>query len=238
MRNLTRRGLSFVIMMATIFALSCESENNNVVVVEDVPNEYFPLRKGSFQIYDVHEVVYALKVPTEKDYQLKTMLVDSIDRGDGTYAYVQYHYKRPSSDKEWEYTGTWAIQADDRELVVNEANTQFVKYQLPFTQGYQWNGNKYNALGEDEYTLEAAKVGYTVAGIDYNDCLVVNQHDNEDFIVYLDQRKEIYARNTGLILKEVRQLHYCTETASGCLGQQVVEEGIELTQTLLMHGQE
>ena len=224
-------------MMATIFAFSCDSENNNVVV-EDRPIDYFPLMKGAFQVYDVHQVVYTLGVPAEEFYQLKTLIVDSIDQGDGSYAYIQYHYKRPSSDKNWVYASTWEVAADERELVVNEANTVYLKYRFPPTEGHSWNGNAYNSLEEDEYVLEGAKVGQTVAGINYNDCLVVNQHDNEDLIVFLDQRKEVYARNVGLVSKDVRQLHYCTSTESGCLGDQVVEEGMEYIQTLAMHGRE
>ena len=224
-------------MMATIFALSCDSENNNVVVA-DKPTDYFPLRKGVYQIYDVHEVVYTLGVAAEKTYQLKTVLVDSIDQEDGSYAYVQYHYNRPTNDKDWVYVSTWAIEADDLELIANEANTVYLKYRFPPGQGYRWNGNLYNSMDEDEYVLEEAKISQTVAGVNYHDCLIINQHDSQDFVVFLDQRKEIYARNVGLVSKDVRQLHYCTTTESGCLGQQVVDEGVEYTQTLTMHGQE
>jgi hypothetical protein len=237
MNDLTRRVLSWVMLMATIFAFSCDSENN-IVVVKDRPSDYFPLKIGAFQVYDVHQVVYTLGVPTGETYQLKTQIVDSIDQGNGSYAYVQYLYKRASSDKNWVYASTWAVQADERELVVNEANTVYLKYRFPLTEGHTWNGNTYNSIEQDEYVLEGAKVGQTVGGISYNDCLVVNQHDNEDVIVFLDQRKEVYARNVGLVSKEVSQLHYCTSTESGCLGQQVVEEGIEYIQTLATHGRE
>ncbi|MGC3946997.1 MAG: hypothetical protein QM762_21185 [Chryseolinea sp.] len=223
--------------MATIFALSCESENNNVVV-QDLPEDYFPLRKGVFQIYDMHKVEYTLGVASERDYQLKTLLVDSIDRGNGTYSYVQYNYERESSGKDWVYVGTWAVQADERELIVNEANTSYLKYKFPLAKGYTWNGNAYNGMEADEYVMEDVKISQSIGGNSYTDCLVVNQSDNQDFVVFLDQRKEIYARNIGLVSKEVRQLHYCTDSNSGCLGQQVVEEGEEYTQTLITHGQE
>lgn len=223
--------------MVTIFALSCESENNNVTV-KDLPVDYFPLRKGSFQIYDVHKVEYTLGVASERDYQLKTVLVDSIDRGDGTYSYVQYNYEREPGGQNWTYVSTWAVQADERELIVNEANTSFLKYKFPLANGYAWNGNAYNSMEADEYTMEEVKASKTLGNITYDDCFVVNQNDNQDFIVFLDQRMEIYARNIGLISKEVKQLHYCTDSNSGCLGQRVVEQGVELTQTLLTHGHE
>ena len=235
MHNSTLRGLSVITILATIFALSCESENNNVVV-QDRPIDYFPLRKGVFQLYDVHQVIYTLGVPEVEDFQIKTLLVDSIDRGDGTYAYVQHRYKRKSAEDGWEYEATWSVQADDRELVVNEGNTIYLKYRFPLTPGYSWNGNTYNNGPEDAYVFEDVKVNQDVCGETFHDCLIINQNDNEDFVVFLDQRKEIYSRQIGLINQDVKQLHYCTQTESGCLGQQIVEEGIEYTQTLFAHG--
>ncbi|MEJ1239889.1 hypothetical protein WBG78_17250 [Chryseolinea sp. T2] len=223
--------------MATIFALSCESENNNVVV-EDLPADYFPLKKGVFQVYDIHKVEYELGVRTERNYQLKTVLVDSIDRGNGTYSYVQYRYERGSSNQGWVYVSTWGVQADDRELIVNEGSTAYLNYKFPLSKGYTWNGNTYNNGEPDDYIMEDVKVNKSIGNENFSDCIVINQNDNQDFVVYLDQRKEIYARNVGLVSKEVRQLHYCTDSNSGCLGQKVVEEGMEYTQTLVLHGEE
>ena len=223
--------------MATIFALSCESENNNVVV-EDLPADYFPMKKGVFQVYDIHKVAYALSVPTERNYHLKTVLGDSVDRGDGTYSYVQYHYERESANQNWIYVATWAVQADERELIVSEGNTGYLNYKFPLAKGYSWNGNAYNNGEADEYIMEDIKVSQVIGNENFSDCIVINQNDNQDFVVYLDQRKEIYARNVGLVSKAVRQLHYCTDSNSGCLGQQVVEEGVEYTQTLVSHGEE
>ena len=61
--------------------------------------------------------------------------------------------------------------------------------------------------------------------------LTVIQEDNQDFIVSLDQRREIYAQGVGLVMKEVILLNYCTNP--DCIGQQIVESGRKLTQYLL-----
>lgn len=237
MHHSTLRGLTHIVILFTIFALSCDSENT-ISEVSPLPTDYFPLTKGSYQIYQVNEVVYTLGTPAESSYQLKTVLVDSIDRGNGSYAHVQYHYKRATSSEGWTYLDTWSVQADARELVINEANTVFLKFRLPLNEGYTWNGNTYNNLDDDDYSFEGVRVSQEVGNTQYPDCLVINQEDNNDLVVFLDQRKEIYARNIGLISRDVRQLHYCTATESGCLGQQIVEEGIEYTQKLVSHGVE
>lgn len=236
MHNSTLKGLLTIIAAATIFALSCDSENN-IIAVADKPADYYPLSKGQFQVYEVEQVTYTLGIRSEETFMWKTVIADSILRSDGTYEYVQYSYKR-AGDQDWQYSGTASIHATQTELVRNEQNTDYLKFRIPLTEGYKWNGNLYNNLGDDEYLLQGAHVNFQAGENSFHDCLVINQEDNQDFVVFLDQRTEIYARNVGLVSGVVRQLHYCTSTEEGCLGQQIVEEGVEYTQTLLTHGRE
>jgi hypothetical protein len=67
-------------------------------------------------------------------------------------------------------------------------------------------------------------------GLEYPKTMKVIQNDFTDAIVGRDERSEIYARNIGLIEKEVIQLEYCT--TPGCLGQQKVDKGVIYRQTL------
>ena len=62
------------------------------------------------------------------------------------------------------------------------------------------------------------------------------QEDNDDFTVNLIRRFEIYGQDIGLVYKEEIDLRYCTEQE--CIGQQIIESGQELRQSLLEYGQE
>ena len=233
---LLRRALAALLPLSAIFVLSCDSENR--IIVQDRPTDYFPLKKGMFQIYDVSETVYTLGQPVQLSYQLKTVITDSIDRGDGSFAFVQMRYRRSELSQPWQYSGTWAVRADGRELLINEDNILYVKFRTPLMNAYTWNGNAYNDQDEDTYLMEYVKEPQTIGFLELGDCIVINQEDNQDFVVYLDERKEIYARGIGLVEHSIRQLHYCTQTELGCLGQQVVDEGVERTQTIVSYGVE
>ncbi len=226
--------LRFLIAFVAIAAISCDSSDESPSV--DTGKDYFPLRKGNFQIYDVTNIEYTLGVPETLRYELKTMVTDSFPNSDGNYTYVIQRSKRNEGATEFSYLDTWSARMDTREAVMNEENTSFFKIKLPVTKDDEWDGNLYNTKGEDTYLMEEVKTSFSANGTSYDDCIFINQNDNQDFVVTLDQRKEIYARNIGLVYKEVRMLNYCT--VGSCLGQEQVESGVIYTQTIKAYGVE
>jgi hypothetical protein len=226
--------LIFLIGFVAITAISCDSSDENPSF--DTGEDYFPLQKGNFQIYDVTSIEYTLGVPETLRYELKIMVTDSFPNPEGNYTYVLYRSKRNEGATEFSYLDTWSARMDTREVVMNEENTTFLKIKLPVAKDDEWDGNLYNTKDEDTYTMQEVKTSFTAGGESYEDCIVINQNDNQDFVVTLDQRKEVYARDIGLVYKEARVLNYCT--VGSCLGQQQVESGIIYTQTIKAYGVE
>lgn len=195
------------------------------------------MSKGRFQVYDVNEIVYALGDPDTFIYQLKTVVIDSFLNATSAYTYVIHRSVRNDDSQPWTYKDTWSSSIEKNQAIEREENIDFVKLIFPFQVGLKWNGNAYNTLAEEEYELESL-TSKTFNDITFSDCLTIKQRDNQDFIVNLDMRYESYAKNVGLVYREKTQLFYCTDTNSGCIGNQIVDEGTIYIQTIAAYGVE
>lgn len=210
---------------------ACEGEAD--LRRRDVP-EYLPLMTGTYQIYDVQEKhYYTSAIVEELHYQVKAEVTDSFPSGNNTYTYV-IHRSTRTADEPWQSLDTWSMRRTGDDFIVSEQNTPYVKIKLPYYPANRWDGNSYNTLGADEYHYGAIGLPQSLNGISFENTLEVQQELNEDAIVFRDERKEIYAAGVGLIYKEVTQLHYCTDDA--CLGQQKIDEGIQMKMTISEYG--
>jgi hypothetical protein len=220
--------------MPGMMLISCDSSSESAF--STVGYDYFPLAKGSYQEYAVTEVVYTLGEPDTAEYTLKVSIADAFLNDEGDSTYVLYRSKRTAKETSWAYLDTWSVRRGDQEIILNEENTPYVKLRFPVRAGAQWDGNAYNIQGRQDYRLDSLGVTRTFGGEQFDDCLTVVQSDNEDFIVFLDQRREVYAHDIGLVYKKTTQLYYCTQPA--CLGDQVVERGVIYEQVITGRGHE
>jgi hypothetical protein len=208
-------------------------------------HEYLPLRKGWYQVYDVEETVYELGTSQTYFYQLKTVIVDSFPNAEGAYTYLIHRSRKYSGNDLWEEDGTFTARLSDTEAIVSKGNTPFVVLTFPAATGNDWNGNAYNDevnpnsnSASDLYEITQTGIGQVVNGVSFPDCITVVQEDNDDTIVFQDNRSEIYARNVGLIFREIIQLTYCNDEDRNCVGEQIIDEGIIYAQRISHYGLE
>lgn len=212
-------------------------------------SEYFPVQVGSYFVYDVEETKYTSEDGQEDFlYQAKVAVVDSFQNSTGGTTYVMHYSIKNEDDGDFEYQDTWSARIESSQVVVSEGNISYIKLAFPLASGRQWNGNALNTLGGEEscgddttFSCDIYEIGNTGFQFSYNDeiwdeTIEVIQNNNTDLIVKQDVRKEIYVRNIGLVYKESTILEYCT--VGSCIGQQQIEKGSVLKQTLISYGKE
>jgi hypothetical protein len=198
--------------------------------------EYLPISKGTYQIYDVTETEYVNGPEgVTLQYELRTRVVDSFPNTNGLYSYIIYRETRATSTEDWDYLDTWTATFNTREAIVQEGNISFVKLSLPLTTDRRWNGNLYNALGEEQYRVSSVNEPTTINELVFNDAVEIVQSDEVDNIIGNDVRKETYAKDIGLINKKIETVVYCSN-APACLGEQIIQEGYVWEQTIKEYG--
>jgi hypothetical protein len=220
------------LLLVGVLLWNCHSEDFHP---QDSGEDLMPMKVGSFIVYNIDETRYSEVAPVQKsNYQLRVSVIDSFPNDEGTVTYVLTRNKRLSASASWQNIDTWSARPSATEIVVNEQNVSFVKLSFPIKNGSKWNGNKFNTIGEDEYTVIAHNEPAVFGGISFDRTTTVLEEDNDDHIVFLDQRKSVYARGVGLVYRELTQLNYCT--LDNCLGQQKINNGLIYKQEISEYG--
>jgi hypothetical protein len=218
-----------------IVLLACGEDEN---AVQSSGVEFFPLRKGFYQVYEVEDINYPrLGVTEESFYQLKTEVVDSFSNEQGGYTYTIHRSKRNTASDPWEFQQVWSVRMTTANVVVSEENIPFIKLVFPAVRNRQWDGNAMNTLPEDEYVLTNTGTSYQLeTGTIPGDYLRVVQEDSGD--AYNDNKQEeVYVRNIGLIYRERKVLEYCSTEGQCDITQRVIDNGKVYVQTLTEYGQ-
>lgn len=229
MVSIVRRLFIIVLVLAFAFT-SCEPGGE--FAPDTLGAEYFPLKTGTYHIYDVDSIVIVANTETRYQYQLRLDVTEEYQNAAGNKAFVIQRSKRATTSGPWKLVDTWSAWTDARNAVSIEGNQSFVKLQFPIQSGSQWNGNTMNAKGGDDDCDGTACDLYDVAQVEP---FVLVVHSNiPDRLVKYDLREEGYQRDVGLFLKHFEVLEYCT--AQNCFGKQFVDKGVKYTQILIEHG--
>jgi hypothetical protein len=229
-----------IIFSVFLFGIACSGDS----VSPDMGFNYFPLQVGVYSIYEVEETNITNNIPSITSYSLRTSVTDSlVENGSTTYFILRE--KLNELNNKWEPIGTWTAKLNNNQLIQNEDNITFVKLTFPPSVGLKWNGNEYNNLPDngnlwneaesDHYYISEKSNSYILSnGYQASSSITVVQNNVDDEIIGKDMRKEVYEKNVGLIYKEIIQLEYCTST--NCIGQQKVNNGVVIYQSLAEHG--
>lgn len=207
----------FVVALAF---LSCEKQSTqlNFESIED----YFPIQKRESLTYRLDSTIYnelnntkTISTNIIRDV-LDTSITDNLGK-------INYIYKRSIRNKidttKWELLLTYRVTIDSSKLVITENNLRFIKLVAPLREGISWKGNSFININENtgqpdfadwEYTYGQINIPETINYIKFSETVSVvqkndtigNPQDRKQYSA-ISYAKEIYAKETGLVYKEL-----------------------------------
>lgn len=195
----------------SIFFHACKKQDAPIQI--DFGKNYYPLDIGSYVIYDVDSTVYdeLTHIPKTYKYRLKEIITQSFINDEGHLSYRLERYikwydsTQPYDQIQWKIKNVWSLTPYPNSLEKREENIPYIKLIFPVKTGAKWNGNARNTLGNKTYTYQYVDVPESVNNITFDKVLAVKQYEYRSLIQYQNEIEK-YARNVGMIYKEITNL--------------------------------
>lgn len=218
-------------LLIAVLLQACQSTGD----LPPVGYDYQPLAAGNYWIYDVTEQRFSLNgSPVTQTYQLRETVTNAYAHSSEGILYRVERHRRAGESQSWQPDSVSSLQIRDDQLIKTENNRSYVKLIFPVIDQFQWDGNAFNANGEDLYQVRNVGMPYTVLNQPFAETATVVQQ-NDSTLVSQNKRLEVYARTVGLIYKENVQLQFCSSTPS-CVGKAQIDYGIRQYIRLRSHG--
>jgi len=237
MRNL----ILFIVLIFVAFA--CKKK------IEDPPDlgyDYAPTSIGKYVVYDVDSVVYDdfKHDTTYFKYRIKEKLEEIYVDNQGRSAiklvrYIKVFSNTVSYDNmQWTVKDVWNYTKTATTLEVVEENIRFTKLIFPVKEESTWNGNANNTIGEWEYKYSYTDRAEMINGTTFENVLMVTQKDDKNKnAIRREYYIEKYAKDIGLVHREIKNL-YSTTVIAGVPVEQRITSGITYKLTYVTHGHE
>jgi hypothetical protein len=187
---------------------------------------YYPLQINQVKEFFVTNIVHNSFGKDTNTYFLKEIITDYNINMEGDTVYTVERYWKVDSSLSYEIKDVWTSKKNLSAGYLNEENITYTKLIFPLSLNIYWNGNAFNNLGYQEYSIESLNIPFQVNNVIFDSSLTVIQNYKSNLLEF-ENSKEIYATGIGLIYKEDVQV----EINSGNLSD--ITQGYEYYQEII-----
>lgn len=218
------------LLVAFLFVFWGCGKKKDLEVPEERPIEgnYYPIGKGEYRIYEVKQSTFPTGIRLDSVYKVKEVFADTFADIQGGISYKIARFRTKPPVDTFSLDSVWYVKVSSNGIVKTENNIPLLKLSEPLLMSKTWNGNQYNT-----YAAEYYKINRAGAYKNYAEVIEVTQRDDSS-LLRRDLRKEIYARDLGMVYKLTRTLNFSSSGAD--FGQGVIVGGIIKEQVLVGHG--
>jgi hypothetical protein len=217
----------------------------------DVGYAYAPTTIGKYVIYDVDSTVYDdFKMDTTySKYRIKEKLEEIYVDNQGRKAiklirYIKKYNPLVTYDNiPWTVKDVWNYTKTNTTLEVVEEDVRVTKLAFPINMDAAWNGNANNTMGDWEYKYDYFDNKEAINGTTFDNVLMVVQKDDKSKnAIHREYFIEKYAKNVGLVYREIKDLYsnVVTLNPNGTIKpvEQRIQKGVIYKLTYVTHGSE
>lgn len=201
--NICRLIIPFGFIISVFFS---QCKKNETLPPQNLKKEYFPLKLSSVITYDVDSTVYDdfTNQVTAYKFELKDTVIAVFSDGPDRNTIRIERYKRiPGGGFNFQKVFTRTLIDLRAEEFID--NQRFVSMIFPPEENKTWNGNTYNNLGKQEFRFLETDIALNINSINFDSTATILQKQ-ENNLIREDLVTEVYAKNTGLVKKEIRAL--------------------------------
>ena len=187
---------------------------------------YYPLQINQEKEFFVTNILHNSFGKDTTTYFLKEIITDYNINMEGDTVYTVERYWKVDSSLSYEIKDVWTSKKNLSAGYLNEENITYTKLIFPLSLNIYWNGNAFNNLGYQEYSIESLNIPFQLNNVIFDSSLTVIQNYKSNLLEF-ENSKEIYATGIGLIYKEDVQV----EINSGNLSD--ITQGYEYYQEII-----
>ena len=227
----------FIPLLLSLFFFQCSSEDQGPGPIR-LGENHFPIESGDFREYVVEEITYSIFGDIDTvNYFLREEVGEAFDNLAGGTSYPINRFMRMNDSLPWEIEAVWTARKTLQEAISVEENVPFIKLAFPIEAGKIWDGNALNGNDEDEYEATLVEQAYTsISGEVIPNAITVLQNNNNDYVVSLDKRSEVYGLGIGMLFKESVLLNFCTTEACLIDPDTIISSGNIFRQSIISYG--
>lgn len=206
---------SLYLLLFVVFFAHCKKTEPNTV---DLGKDYFPAEIGFWQEYQVDSITFSdFTNPVSVDtasYQIKEMIESSFLDLNLEENFRIEQFKKNSSTG-YSIENIFSLKPTVTNMQKVENDLRYVKMVFPVTENKNWKGNLYIDVTDEptldflntekypwEYVYSSVNETLQIGTFTFDSCVTVIQIDEEN-LFEKKYSKEIYAKNVGLVYKEL-----------------------------------
>jgi hypothetical protein len=231
----------YCVFAILVLFFSCKKDTT--IPPPDLGYNYYPGTIKSYIIYDVDSIVYdQVKGDTLKfKFQIKEVMDSLITDNQNRPTIKLIRYKKiyspttPYSAMIWTLQDVWVANITKTDVEVVEENIRYTKLAFPARNGLSWNGTVHADTTECDYSYTTFDSPLTLNGNPFSKTLTVMQHLDTNALYYQNYYEQ-YARNVGLIYKQIVNYNYLQDVNGAHRGK--IIGGLYYVMTVNSYGTE